>query len=66
MTAYTTAAGRTVTIGTRINAFGQQVHAFECDGCDGIRGFNSATAADSNARDHAEKCTATGETGGAR
>ncbi len=57
MTTYTTAAGRTVTTDKRTNAFDQTVYAFECDGCDGLRGFNNEAAAESKAREHAAKCT---------
>ena len=66
MTTYTTAAGRTVTSGFRTGLAYGSAHVIECDGCNGQRGFNSAEAADDEARDHAEKCTATGTNGGAR
>lgn len=58
MSTYTTRSGRTASTGTRTNAFGQTVHTFECDGCDGIRGFTGETDADNHAQQHAQKCTA--------
>jgi hypothetical protein len=56
-TTYQTAAGATVTLGFRINAFGQPTHTYECDGCGGIRGYKTAAYADAGAQTHAERCT---------
>lgn len=66
MSVYTTAAGRTVTTGARVNAFNQTAHIVECNGCDGIRGFTTFDAADDHARKHADKCSATGTQTGTR
>lgn len=56
-TTYQTAAGFTVTLGFLRNAFGQPTHIFECDGCDGQRGFKTAGQANAGAQKHAERCT---------
>jgi hypothetical protein len=66
MSTYATAAGRTVTTDFRTGLAYGSAHVIECNGCNGQRGFNSAEAADAEARDHAEKCTDTGTDGGAR
>lgn len=65
-TTYRTSGGATVTLGSRINAFNEPVHFFECDGCDGICGRKTAEAADAEARKHAERCTARPADGGTR
>lgn len=56
-TTYQTAAGATVTLGFLRNAFGQPTHIFECDGCDGQRGYRTADQAEAGAQKHAERCT---------
>ncbi|NUQ98338.1 MAG: hypothetical protein HOY79_17900 [Streptomyces sp.] len=64
-TTYQTAAGATVTLGFIINAFGQPTHLFDCNGCNGRRGFKTANQADAGARKHAERCTDQPGNGGA-
>jgi len=65
-TTYQTAAGATVTLGFIINAFNQPTHVFDCDGCDGRRGFKTAEQANAGAKQHAERCTDQPGTGGVR
>lgn len=57
MTSYQTAAGATIALGFIINALNQPTHIFDCDGCDGRRGFKTAEQADAGAKQHAERCT---------
>lgn len=57
MSTYQTAAGATVTLGSKYNAFNQLVHIYECGGCDGIRGFKTADVAKAEAETHAKRCT---------
>jgi hypothetical protein len=56
-TTYQTADGAAVTLGFIINASNQPTHIFDCDGCDGRRGFKTAEQADAGAKQHAERCT---------
>lgn len=60
---YRTATGATVTLGFKINGFGQPTHTYACDGCGGTRGYKPASHgepnahADAGARQHAARCT---------
>lgn len=65
-TTYQTSGGATVTVSSHINAFARTTHFFECNGCDGIRGFTTADVAEDEAKEHAKRCTAKAADGGVR